>query len=114
MIIEAPKSLSLPSAKRLAWLLPQCPNDLPVEDALMLTCVFQDEKVVLMRERVIRFRAMVREQQSENLDAWLEEAQASGVTTLRTFAEGIKLDYAAVRAGDVLQQRSDRGSGQPT
>ena len=64
----------------------------------MLTYVLQDEKVALMRERVIGFRKMVREQQSGNLDAWLEEAQASGVITLRTFAEGIKLDYAAVRS----------------
>ena len=98
VIIETLTSLPLPSAKKLAWLLPQCTNDLSAEDALALTYVLQDEKVVLMRERAIRFRAMVREQQFDTFDAWLEEAQTSGVTTLRTFAEGIKLDYAAVRA----------------
>lgn len=97
-VIEIPQSISLPSAKKLAWLLPQSPNDLSAKDTLMLTYVLQDEKVALMRERAIGFRKMVREQQSENLDAWLEEAQASGVITLRTFAEGIKLDYAAVRS----------------
>ena len=52
---------------------------------------------MLMRERV-GFREMVREKRSENLDTWLNEAQASGVTTLRTFAKGMKLDYTAVRA----------------
>ena len=97
-IVETPKSLPLPSAKKLAWLLPQHPADLPAEDALTFAYILQDEKVALMRERVIGFRKMVRGQQSGNLDAWLEEAQASGVITLRTFAEGIKLDYAAVRS----------------
>ena len=70
-VIEIPKSLSLPAAKKLAWLLPQCPNDLSAEDALMFTYVLQDEKVVLMRERPIRFRPIVREQQFDTFDVWL-------------------------------------------
>ncbi len=43
-------------------------------------------------------RTMVREQKHENLDAWLNEARAGGITTLQTFAEGLKHDGEAVRA----------------
>ncbi len=41
---------------------------------------------------------MVRERQHEKLENWLERAEASGQTALRSFAGGIRRDYAAVRA----------------
>lgn len=98
VVVDTPTSLRLPSTKRLAWLLPQRLTDLSAEDALVLAYILQDKRAVLVREQAISFRAMVREQKHENLDAWLDEARASGITTLQTFAEGLKHDGEAVRA----------------
>ena len=42
---------------------------------------------------------MVRERAAERLDAWLERAARSGVGALKSFASGIRRDYAAVQAG---------------
>jgi transposase len=44
------------------------------------------------------FAVMVRERRAERLDAWLERATGSGVRTLKSFASGIRRDYAAVHA----------------
>ncbi len=41
---------------------------------------------------------MVRERQHETLETWLDRAEASGQSTLRSFACGIRRDYAAVEA----------------
>ena len=41
---------------------------------------------------------MVRERDPEMLDGWLEEASASRSPELRSFAEGLRGDYGAVRA----------------
>ena len=41
---------------------------------------------------------MVRERQHERLDAWLERAEASGLSGVNSLASGIRRDYAAVKA----------------
>ena len=41
---------------------------------------------------------MLRERDPEMLDGWLEEASASRSPELRSFAEGLRGDYGAVRA----------------
>ena len=41
---------------------------------------------------------MVRERQHEKLEHWLERAEASGERALRSFAGGVRRDYAAVEA----------------
>ncbi len=98
VVVETPTSLPLPSAKRLAWLLSQHLADLSTEDALVLAYILQDKRVALMREQAISFRAMVRKQKHGNLNAWLDEARTSGITTLQTFAKGLEQDREAVRA----------------
>jgi transposase len=41
----------------------------------------------------------MRERKSEEFDAWLGEAEHSGVAEMKAFAKGLKQDYAAVKAG---------------
>ena len=41
---------------------------------------------------------MVKNREVDMLDPWLAEAQAGPVVRLKTFAEGIRKDYNAVRA----------------
>ena len=45
---------------------------------------------------------MVREREAVGLDNWLERAEASGPAALRSFAGGIRRDYAAVKAALTL------------
>jgi len=48
------------------------------------------------------FAALARARQGERLDAWVHDASASGVAELRSFADGLLADKAAVQAGLTL------------
>jgi transposase len=51
---------------------------------------------------VQQFTEMVRCRQGEALDYWLAQVEARGVAELRSFATGLRKDYAAVKAGLTL------------
>src|SRR5947199_10652253 len=44
------------------------------------------------------FVSMLAEHRAQNLDDWLLQAKQSGIRELKSFAQGIRRDYAAVRA----------------
>ena len=44
------------------------------------------------------FVMMLAEQRDQELDEWLIQAKQSGIAELKSFAQGIRRDYAAVRA----------------
>ena len=44
------------------------------------------------------FVSMLAEHRAQNLDGWLLQAKQSGIRELKSFAQGIRRDYAAVRA----------------
>ncbi len=54
-----------------------------------------DEAVSLTEE----FARLVRERRADQLDAWLERAEASAAAAFRNFAASLRRDEAAVRAG---------------
>jgi transposase len=56
------------------------------------------EAVTLARD----FADLVRTRQPDRLDGWLARAATSPVTTVQRFAQGLRDDYAAVRAGLTL------------
>jgi transposase len=58
-----------------------------------------------------QFAAMVCQRQPEGFDAWLDEATGSGVPALRSFANGLRNDYAAVRAALTLNWSNGRTEG---
>ena len=87
------------SPRELVWLVLQRPEQLnEVEKARLIharqAAPAVEETVSLAQE----FALMVRERQHEKLETWLERAEASGQSTLRSFACGIRRDYAAVEA----------------
>ncbi len=53
------------------------------------------------------FLRMLRERKGEELDGWLSRAQGSGLREIEGFAEGLRRDEAAVRAGLTLPDRAD-------
>ena len=48
------------------------------------------------------FTSMVRERKGEQLDAWLTQVETQGVSELKSFAQGLKKDDDAVKAGLTL------------
>ena len=55
---------------------------------------------------------MLRERQGERLDAWLEKVEEQGPPELKNFAQGLKRDYDAVKAGLTLEWSNGQTEGQ--
>jgi transposase len=104
----------LPSAKQLAWLFVREPATSQHEDSPTLARVLQDAEVAHVYELARTFVDLVRYQQPEKLDGWLEGCRASNVQALRTFAEGIKQDYRAVRSALELPWSNAQTEGHVT
>ena len=51
------------------------------------------------QDAVLTFFALLHDRRGDHLDAWLEQADASGVRELATFAEGIRRGDPPGRAG---------------
>ncbi len=82
---------------RTAWLLFTPEADLDEDDQLALARIKQvDADVAQAHHFVHTFQQIVRDQQPEPLTAWLQAVKASGVAALKTFANGILHDLAAV------------------
>lgn len=97
-----PPAVQPPSARRTAWLLLKNPDE--VDDdrdreftrALLNQCSEIATATKLARE----FAAMVRGEQDASLDTWIQRAWQPDVPReIRTFATGLKSDFAAVNAG---------------
>jgi len=89
-----------PTARRVAGLFLRRSADLKPEQRAYLARVQQADVTLATAYRLTQdFAAMVRERQGERLDAWLTEADACEVPALRRFAQGLRADLAAVRAG---------------
>ena len=58
------------------------------------------------------FVTLLSKRQEEALDSWLERAKACHVAELTSFVNGIRRDYAAVRAACSSQWRNGSTEGQ--
>ncbi|MDP9309399.1 MAG: ISL3 family transposase [Chloroflexota bacterium] len=88
-----------PSSRELAWLVLQRPERLDeVEQAWVRQVRHADPKLELAVMLAQEFALMVRERHPDGLDTWLERIETSGLADLRSFAAGIRRDYAAVKA----------------
>ena len=115
---------ALPPATRLAWLLIQPPAALSAADAATTARVEQDGEAAIVAGLARRFTALVRacgvrqeldaEAALAALEAWLADARACGVRAIETFAAGLELDGAAVRAALTLPWSSGQAEGQIT
>ena len=75
------------------------PDALSSEDAAYLEALCQAaERIAVAYALAQRFVAMVTTRQVDALDTWLADAQESSVSRLKTFAEGLRKDYDAIRA----------------
>jgi transposase len=58
------------------------------------------------------FAGLVRQRQPDQLDTWLERATASGLQAFKSFANGLRADYDAVKAGITLRWSNGPVEGQ--
>jgi transposase len=107
-LLQRPPTLHL-----LAWLITQPKEMLTEIQAKSLARIHNvvprlDETIALAHE----FAQLVRQQQAEGFDAWLEIATRAESDSLKSFAHGLSQDYAAVRAALCLPWSNGRVEGQ--
>ena len=113
--------------RRLAWLLVQPLATLSVSDAAVVARVEQDREAASVAALSRRFTALVRGCGVRGnadlkaalaalaaLEAWLADARTSGVRAMETFAAGLELDGAAIRAALTTPWSSGQAEGQIT
>ena len=88
----------LGSPRHLTWLLLYDPQKLDQQEHQNLAFIRQEPTINITYQLAQQFFLMVRERHPDRLDVWLEQSLKSGVPDLLTFAEGLKRDYAAMKA----------------
>jgi transposase len=78
--------------QRLAW----------QKDYLSRLCE-TDTQIQETYELIQEFTIMLRERKGEQLDSWLARIEKQAVTELQSFAQGLRKDYDAVKAGLTLE-----------
>ncbi len=111
---KPPKSIAPTlSARKAMWLLVKAPQQLSVEEQRQLIalrhCCSVAARVYPLAQRFVQ---IVRVGQADELDGWLQEAQASSLKHLAAFADGLQRDYAAVRAALSYEWSNGQTEGQ--
>ena len=89
-----------PTASHVAGLFLRRPEQLTSEEQHYLDLLIEQDAAVAALHQLTRdFTTMVRDRRGDELDAWLEAAEGSGIALLRRFAAGLGRDLSAVRAG---------------
>jgi transposase len=115
----------LPAARQLAWMLVQPVAMLDAAAAATVSRVEQDGEAKIAAGLTRQFTALLRAcgvrgrtkgtapaAPLTELDRWLAEAQACGIGAIETFAAGLDVDGAAVRAALTEQWSSGQAEGQ--
>lgn len=101
-----------PTVRALAFLVVRPPDQLDeVETAYVDQLIQVHPQVQTAVELARQFAAMVRQQQADELESWLDKATTSHVPALRSFATGLRRDEAAVRAALSLKWSSGPTEG---
>jgi Transposase len=87
----------LASPRYLTWLLLRDPENLNGQEQQKLAFLREVEPLNTTYELAQRFFKMVREQQADLLDDWLQDCEKSEIPDLQTFAEGLKREYSAMK-----------------
>jgi len=72
-----------------------------------------DPQIAQTYELIQSFTTMLRERQGKRLDEWLTQVEAQGVSELQSFAQGLRRDYDAVKAGLTLPWSQGPVEGAP-
>src|ERR1043165_752562 len=99
MAAQGEQAIAPLRTRRVAWWLLRKPDTLSAERQAVLERMEQASPAFGQLYRLtIQFTEMLRKRQVEQLRPWLETAQASDLKELKSLAEGMERDYAAVEA----------------
>jgi transposase len=103
---------TVPPLRRVALMLTADPSTLQTEEHRYLDSLLATSApLALARDLALRFAAIVRERKVNELDRWLADADGS---EMRSFADGLRQDEAAVRAALELPWSNGQTEGQIT
>jgi transposase len=101
------------SPSQAAWLLVCKPADLTTEQESALEHMRKaSSDIAIAYDLAQGFADMLREHKAGRLASWLESAKKAGLAELRSFANGIERDLAAVTAGIALPWSNGQVEGQ--
>jgi transposase len=101
-----------PTCRHLAWLTAQSTNRLGEGDQQTLSLVSDINPTLKTTvELAQQISMMVCKHQPDGFDQWLDQAAQTGISALRSFANGLRNDYAAVRAALTLIWSNGRTEG---
>lgn len=99
--------------RRARWLLLRRPEELDAAEQATLAALERGCPAAVEGHRLVAaFQALMREHDADGLEGWLQEADASDLAELRTFAQGIRRDRAAVEAALRLPWSQGQVEGQ--
>jgi transposase len=88
------------------------PATLPSTDVNIIQTICQNDIIKQVYQLAQQFRTIIQERMASALDAWLALCEASQVSSLHTFAAGIRQDYAAIRAALETEWSNGQTEGQ--
>jgi transposase len=87
------------SSRQTRWLLTKAEGDLTVRERAYLTTLKRRSPQIAEAQRLLAsFHTLLAEHASTRLDWWMEQCERSGIGEFIRFAQGLRRDYAAVRA----------------
>jgi transposase len=102
-----------PSASQVAhWITFKEEQRLDWQKKYLAQLCEADQEIRETYELITDFTTMLRERQGERLDAWLQKVETQGIVELKNFAQGVKRDYDAVKAGLTLEWSNGQTEGQ--
>lgn len=108
-----PKRIAPLSPSRAVWLLLKNIDELDdKEQAALERMIRMDVQVALAYTLGQAFLKMVRERQLDQLDGWIDQANTSKITALKSFAHGLIQDLEAIRTALSLEWSNGQTEGQ--
>ena len=102
-----------PSASQVAhWITFKEEQRLDWQKKYLAQLCEADQEIRETYELTTDFTTILRERQGERLDAWLQKVEEQGPPELKNFAQGLKRDYDAVKAGLTLEWSNGQTEGQ--
>lgn len=92
----------LPLPRQLVWLFLKEEKELKLNEQKWLEFIAQDSILGGLRQTSQKFISMIKEHRAAGLDEWLEESSQNPLLDVQTFAEGIRREYEAIKAGLTL------------
>jgi transposase len=95
---QLPAHPQVPAARQMAWLILQTEDQRTPDDHALWARLQPHDELQQVAALVRQGTTMIRQQQVDVLDAWLQACRASASVELRNCAEWLRRDYAAVHA----------------